>query len=139
MCLLDSCKLICGNIRELSCNKGHLCCESCWIQIASKHECPTCVKNGGLKYKVMDCKRTRFVESQQSALTLKCPNSVHSKCPWTGTFGALSKHLQSECEYRMEDCPHCHKAFVHKQFRIHRETCDYLPVSCPLSCGMCVS
>eukprot|EP01084_Bolivina_argentea_P209570 356941_1 len=123
-----SCKLICIDIRELSCPKGHLCCASCFTKMAVKR-CPNCVKTTD-STTTLQMKRSIFVERQQSQLEMKCPNY----CTWRGIFGSLSRHIKDDCVFRKEVCEHCNKSFIHKEFTIHRETCSYLKVSCPLSC-----
>eukprot|EP01084_Bolivina_argentea_P204592 349419_1 len=123
------CKLICTDIRELSCNKGHLCCASCWNKMSIK-KCPNCAPNSTDS---LDIKRSRFVEGQQSKLEMKCPNS---ECKWIGRFNILINHLNKQCIYRREICEHCSQSFIYKEFTIHHETCNYLKVSCPLQCNI---
>ena len=120
------CGLICIDIREINCNKGHLCCVSCWNN-HNMINCPLC--NESKNNLII----SRFVEGQQSKLKMKsCPNKLCNS--WNSTFDKLLFHLKHECLFRMNECSHCHKLFIYKEYMIHRETCDYLKVSCPLLC-----
>ena len=100
----------------------HNYCKECIDKVTSKR-CPRCHR--AYTQLTPDLKSSRIINEQE----IKCP--YHMKCPWTGFFEDIKKHLLA-CQCRPIECPSgCGKSYERRNMLMH---CN---LECELSIVKC--
>ena len=89
----------------------HSYCKACIDKVTSKR-CPQCRET--YTQLTSDVKSSRIISEQE----IKCPYHAH-KCPWTGYYDDIEKHLLA-CQCRPIECPSgCGKRYERRNILLH--------------------
>ncbi|XP_078604287.1 TNF receptor-associated factor 3-like isoform X2 [Branchiostoma floridae x Branchiostoma japonicum] len=146
----SSCRLPVDDPKQAEC--GHIYCRSCVEEL-------TGLGSVRGRCKIPGCNEiiTLQKDSPATAIAVRCIN-VHSGCEWQGTIlqdhllecdyemipcvhdwqGCTTKilrkdlapHLDTECDFRPENCPACDDTFNHIDLTAHRGECEYEKIPC---------
>ena len=100
----------------------HSYCKDCIDKVTSKR-CPQCHRT--YMQLTPDLKSSRIINEQE----IKCP--YHIKCPWTGFYEDITKHLLV-CQCRPIECPSgCGKRYERRNMLLHRNLeCELSIIKC---------
>jgi hypothetical protein len=106
------------------------------MAIVEKHRCSDALKTCGWKGVVSEFPG-HLAECGFEAV--ECPHAA-AGCKASVLRKDAMDHASETCEYRQEDCQHCHTLFQANALPEHEGSCPEAPVECPnAGCGVTVA
>ncbi|KAJ4459787.1 putative TNF-receptor-associated factor 1 [Paratrimastix pyriformis] len=122
------CQCVMRSPVNVLCEASHKMCENCctaWFR--KSRTCPSCREAAPPQAPRRDISLANMI----SRLTIACFRKDLG-CQWTGKLEMLAKHEDSECGFRLLNCPNqgCPERALAKCLPSHLESCPFKPLVC---------
>ena len=141
--LADKLCPICNDVArrpyELTCDAGHVMCQTCFVEYAQRSKyidivhCPH-------DRQAVDVRTARLARSMQSAiwkLSVRCSNRSRGCTVIIPAIGIDERnvlaHRMSQCEYELLVCNECGEQIERRNADAHTAECGQRPWTCPVS------